>query len=94
MLAALLPKLVVILLKYMAIILKLLAHGENEQPIKDISSTGHVGSWTSNQFITAFRTGKTPEGKSLSSAMPRKLFGQACTERELAALYEYLHGLK
>lgn len=70
------------------------AHGENEPPIPDISSIGHVGSWTSNQFITAFRTGKTPEGKSLSSAMPWKLFGEACTEQELTALYLYLHDLK
>ncbi len=70
------------------------AHAENEPPIPDISSTGHVGRWTSSQFLNTFHTGKTPEGKSLSSGMPWNPIGEACTDQELTALYLYLHDLK
>lgn len=66
-------------------------HGPDEPPIPDISASGHVGKWTSAQFATAIRTGKTPEGKQLSDAMPWKEL--TFTDQELEAVYTYLHGL-
>jgi len=67
------------------------AHGPNEPPIPDISSTGNLGKWTSEGFATTIRTGKTPDGKQLSEAMPWRLL--TYTDQELAAIYTYLHGL-
>ena len=40
--------------------------GENLTPDKE---TG-LGSWSSDQIVTAIRTGKTPEGRELSPVMP------------------------
>src|SRR5271157_2035989 len=40
--------------------------GQNLTPDKE---TG-IGSWTSEQIITAIRTGKTPEGRDLFPVMP------------------------
>ncbi len=67
-------------------------HGDNEPPIPNISSTGDVGKWKESDFITALHTGKTPEGKLLSDAMPWKAL--TYTDDELKAIYLYLHGLK
>lgn len=68
------------------------AHGPSEPPIPDISLTGRPGKWKDDQFITALRTGKTPEGKHLSDAMPWKSF--TYTNDELKAISLYLHELK
>ena len=40
--------------------------GQNLTPDKE---TG-IGSWTSDQIVTAIRTGKTPEGRDLCPVMP------------------------
>ena len=40
--------------------------GQNLTPDKE---TG-IGSWTSDQIVTALRTGKTPEGRDLFPVMP------------------------
>jgi mono/diheme cytochrome c family protein len=40
--------------------------GQNLTPDKE---TG-LGSWTAEQIVTAIRTGKTPEGRTLSPVMP------------------------
>jgi mono/diheme cytochrome c family protein len=40
--------------------------GQNLTPDKE---TG-LGSWTSEQIVTAIRTGKTPDGRTLSAVMP------------------------
>lgn len=53
---------------------------------------GHLRNWTQEQFVTAIRTGVTPEGKALSGYMPWTSFRQM-TDDELAALWMYLHGL-
>jgi cytochrome c553 len=68
------------------------AHSPNEPAIPDISATGNVGKWTSDQFITALRTGKTPEGKELSVYMPwRELHYR---DDELKSIHLYLQQLK
>ena len=70
------------------------SHGDGEPPIPDISSTGNIGRWTSESFMTTMHTGKTPERKKLSSAMPWKQIGEACSGEELQAIYLYLHAAK
>lgn len=53
-----------------------------------------VKSWTTEQFITAFRTGKTPFGKQLDSMMmPWTIYGRA-TDAELTAIHTYLTSLQ
>ncbi|SEJ49376.1 Cytochrome c [Dyadobacter koreensis] len=66
-------------------------HGPNEPPVPDISSTGNLGKWTLEGFATTIRTGKTPDGKQLSDAMPWRHL--TYTDQELNAIYSYLHGL-
>ncbi len=61
--------------------------------IPDLTLTGEPGKWTSEQFITAIRTGTTPTGKLLSDFMPWKAMSKVSTEQELQALYMYLHTL-
>ncbi len=75
-------------------------HGENMKggepvsaggpPAADISSSGHPGQWTDEQFIQTLRTGKTPEGKQLR--MPWEM-AASMTETELKALHLYLKSL-
>ncbi len=64
------------------------AHSPNEPVIPDISATGHPGKWQAEGFITALRSGKTPEGKQLSEAMPWKFL--TFTDDELKAIHLYL----
>jgi mono/diheme cytochrome c family protein len=64
------------------------AHSPQEPAIPDISVTGHPGKWQAAGFITALRTGKTPEGKQLSEAMPWKFL--TFTDDELKAIHLYL----
>jgi mono/diheme cytochrome c family protein len=45
-------------------------YGENLTPDKD---TG-LGGWSSEQIVAALRTGKTPEGRTLSPVMPYPAF--------------------
>ncbi|CAL1520562.1 cytochrome c [Chitinophaga sp. MM2321] len=62
-------------------------------PVANITSTGHVGKWSEDGFITALRTGKTPEGKQLKNEdMPWGMTAQY-TDVELKALYLYLKNL-
>lgn len=62
-------------------------------PVADITSRGHVGLWTANEFIATLRTGVTPEGKRLNNGdMPWQMTAQY-TDEELAALYLYLKSL-
>jgi mono/diheme cytochrome c family protein len=69
------------------------AHEPNGTAIADISSTGHPGKWQAEGFITALRTGKTPEGKTLNpDAMPWKFL--TFTDDELKAIHLYLQQVK
>ncbi|HRW98360.1 MAG TPA: cytochrome c [Cyclobacteriaceae bacterium] len=62
-------------------------------PVADISSTGHVGKWTQEQFIQTLRTGVTPEGKTLKpTEMPWNMTA-AYTDVELKALLAYLQSI-
>lgn len=61
--------------------------------VADITSKGNVGKWTAQEFITALRTGNTPEGRKLKNEdMPWSMTAQYSDE-ELQALFLYLKGL-
>ncbi|MBK6565169.1 MAG: cytochrome c [Saprospiraceae bacterium] len=63
-------------------------------PVPDISRTGNFGKWTQEQFISVFRTGKTPEGKILDgNFMPFAGLG-AHSDEEIAAVYNYIKNKK
>jgi mono/diheme cytochrome c family protein len=70
------------------------SNAPGEPPIPDLTTTGDLGKWNSDQFITALHTGKTPDGRTLSGFMPWSTIGKAHTEEELKAIYLYLHELK
>lgn len=62
-------------------------------PVADITATGNVGKWSLRQFITALRTGNTPEGKQLKNAdMPWQMTSNY-TDEELHALFLYLRSI-
>jgi mono/diheme cytochrome c family protein len=62
-------------------------------PVADITSSGHPGKWTDEQFINTLRTGNTPEGKILNPAeMPWKMTKEF-TDVELKALHLYLKSI-
>ncbi|WP_234736000.1 c-type cytochrome [Tellurirhabdus bombi] len=63
-------------------------------PVPDITSTGNVGKWTQDQFMTVLRTGKTPGGHQISNDdMPWKMTAQY-KDKELISLYQYLQSVK
>ena len=68
------------------------AHSPEQPPIPDISSTGKLGKWTQDGFVSLFHTGKTPESRVLSKYMPIKSF--TYSDDELKAIYQYLHGVQ
>lgn len=67
------------------------AHNPDEPVIPNITSTANLGKWSEAGFISTLRTGKTPEGRQLSDAMPWKQL--TYTDLELKAVYAYLHQL-
>jgi mono/diheme cytochrome c family protein len=64
----------------------------SDVPPPNITGSGEVGGWTREQFLTAMHTGVTPSGRTLSDAMPWKLFGQM-PDDDLTAIYNYLQSL-
>ena len=64
------------------------AHDPKEPVIPDISATGNPGKWNETAFITALRTGKTPEGRMLTDFMPWKEL--TYTDDEMKAVFLYL----
>ena len=54
----------------------------------NITPTG-IGKWTKDQFFTALREGKRPDGRALNTFMPWKAFA-TMTEVELDALWAFL----
>ncbi|WP_157986455.1 c-type cytochrome [Chitinophaga alhagiae] len=62
-------------------------------PVRDITTTGNIGKWSMPEFVTALRTGKTPDGRQLKNEdMPWKMTNQY-TDGELEAIYLYLKTL-
>ena len=61
--------------------------------VADISSTGHPGKWTDEQFINTLRTGLTPEGKKLNPADMPWTMTKEYTDVELKALHVYLKSI-
>jgi cytochrome c553 len=61
--------------------------------VADITSTGHPGKWTEEQFITTLRTGVTPEGKVLNPEFMPWPMAKEFTDTELKALRTYLVSL-
>ena len=72
--------------------------GESPVPggkyVADITSTGNVGKWSHEEFITALHTGVTPEGKELNPGEMPWTITKSYTEDELTALHLYLQSLK
>ncbi len=62
--------------------------GENLTPDKE---TG-IGSWTSEQIVTAIRTGKRPDGSKLSGVMPYEAFSHLADE-DAQAIAAFLKSL-
>lgn len=58
----------------------------------DITAGGDIGQWSSTDFLTAFRSGKLPEGRYLSPDMPYIEYGQM-TDEDLLAIFSYLQSL-
>lgn len=58
----------------------------------NLTPGGDLGSWSEQDFLTAIRTGMTPEGHQLSEDMPWKYFGQL-SDDELKAIWLYLQSL-
>jgi len=59
-------------------------------PVPNITPAGNIGAWTEDEFITAMRTGVTPEGKPLvPTLMPFGAIGKM-TDEELKAVYLFL----
>jgi mono/diheme cytochrome c family protein len=61
--------------------------------VADITSTGHPGKWTDEQFIKTLRTGVTPEGKVLKPEQMPWPMAKELTDLELKALHLYLNSL-
>ena len=68
------------------------AHSPNEPKIPNISSTGNIGKWKEEEFITAIKTGIRPDGSRLNDAMPYKEF--TYNEDELKSIYLFLQQVK
>jgi len=58
----------------------------------NLTPGGELGFWSEDDFIATLRTGVTPGGKQLKSAMPWKYFGQM-TDDEMKAVWLYLQSL-
>ena len=61
--------------------------------VADISSSGNVGEWSTDQFMETLRTGKTPEGKLLNAAEMPWTMTKAYNDVELQALHLYLKSI-
>ncbi len=59
----------------------------------DLTTAGHVGKWTDEQFIATLRTGTTPEGKMLDANYMPWPMTKSYTDVELKALKMYLNSL-
>lgn len=61
--------------------------------VADITSTGSVGKWTEEQFVSTLRTGQTPDGRLLPAEFMPWPATQNYTDVELRALFLYLKSI-
>lgn len=61
------------------------------KPAANITPTG-IGRYTENDFITALRTGRRPDGSAIDKQMPWEHY-QHMSDTELKAIYSYLQGV-
>lgn len=59
----------------------------------NITPGGELSDWTEEDFITALRTGRTPEGGQITEEMPWLEY-RNMTDAELSALWAYLSSLE
>lgn len=64
----------------------------NALPAPDLTRGGELSGWSEEEFITALRSGITPDGRPLNPSMPWKYIGQM-TDEELKAIWLYLQSL-
>ncbi len=64
------------------------AGSPDDPPGTNITPTG-IGSWTRDDFLRAFRTGKRPNGTAINPFMPWPTMGKM-TDTELGAIYSFL----
>jgi mono/diheme cytochrome c family protein len=57
-----------------------------------LSSSGNVGNWSLQEFMTVMQAGQTPDGRQLSEEMPWMYYA-GMTGDELEAIYMYLRQL-
>jgi hypothetical protein len=60
----------------------------------NLTPAGNPGNWNQQDFLTAMRTGVTPEGKTLDPGVMPWPIANAMTETELEALWLYLRNLE
>jgi mono/diheme cytochrome c family protein len=61
-------------------------------PGPDLTSHGNIGIWTVQEFITAMKSGQTPDGRQLSMEMPWRYYA-GMTDDELEAMHLFLRQL-
>jgi mono/diheme cytochrome c family protein len=61
-------------------------------PGPNITSTGSIGNWTAEEFMTVMRAGRTPDGRQISQDMPWRYYA-GMTDDELESIYLYLRQL-
>ena len=61
-------------------------------PGPDLTPSGNLARWSRDDFQEVFATGRTPDGRVLSDAMPWKVIGQA-EPAEMDAIWAYLRSL-
>jgi mono/diheme cytochrome c family protein len=64
-------------------------HARNLTP----DSTTGIGKWTSEQIVTALRTGNTPDGTQLAPIMPWQNFANVLSDDDAMAIASYLKSL-
>lgn len=61
-------------------------------PGPNLQPSGALGGWSEADFVTALRTGRTPQGRQLSETMPWQYYARM-SDVELQAIWRYLETL-
>jgi len=73
-----------------------LASAKNNDPkgpfVPNLTPGGDLANWTEDNFLSAIKTGALPNGKTLTDAMPWKVFS-TLTDDEIKAAWMYIHSL-